>query len=440
MTTILLAALLSLTAQNKEEDYYPIVRLPIPPGVVLEGGGMELMPDGKLAISSRRGDIYMVENAFLNPPDPDKVKFTLYAQGLHEVLGLSYYKGWLYATQRCEITKIKDKDGDGRADMFRTVCDDWSITGDYHEYAFGSKFDSEGNMWVVLCLTGSFNSNAPYRGCTQGGWLVLLVVAERNLDLGSIDASQDSVDEYLHSVGDALPIYSETGIAPPLYSAASALGALLRELALPPGAIHSLQEVETLMPVAIGSGVKVSALVEKPRRRAGLEFITVVCSVESGGALALRSKSTVLVPSGDTPEAAPKEPQNAEPIESGLAIISKEIDQGQLNAYAKASGDDNPLHLDPEFAAGTQFGGIIAHGMLTLAFVSEMMAAAHGRDWLESGGLRIRFKGAAYLGDRVEAWGNVAKEQGASRTYSVGVRNSANGQELITGAAGLTIK
>ncbi len=123
-----------------------------------------------------------------------------------------------------------------------------------------------------------------------------------------------------------------------------------------------------------------------------------------------------------------------------MAIISKEINQRQLNAYAKASGDDNPLHLDPEFAAGTQFGGIIAHGMLTLAFVSEMMATAHGRDWLESGGLRVRFKGAAYLGDRVEAWGNAAKEQGASRTYSVGVRNSANGQELITGAAGLTIK
>ena len=267
----------------------------------------------------------------------------------------------------------------------------------------------------------------------------MLVEAERNLDLGSIDASQDSVDEYLLSVGDALPIYRETGIAPPLYLAASALGALLRELALPPGAIHSLQEVETLTPVAIGSGVKVSALVEKPRRRAGLEFITVVCSVESGGALALRSKSTVLVPSGDAPEAAAKEPKDAGPIESGLATISKEISQGRLNAYAKASGDDNPLHLDPEFAAATQFGGIIAHGMLTLAFVSEMMAAAHGRDWLESGGLRVRFKGAAYLGDRVEAWGNLAKEQGASRTYSVGVRNSANGQELITGTAGFTM-
>ena len=268
-----------------------------------------------------------------------------------------------------------------------------------------------------------------------------MVEAERNLDLGPIDASQDSVDDYLFSVGDSLPIYKETGLAPPLFLAASALGALLRELALSPGTIHSLQEVETLTPVAIGSEVKISALVEKPRRRAGLEFITVVCSVESDGAVAIKSKSTVLVPSGDAPEAAPRaeKEQETEALESGLATISNEINQDQLIAYAKASGDDNPLHLDLKFAAGTQFGGIIAHGMLTLAFVSEMMAAAHGRDWLESGGLRVRFKGAAYLGDRVEAWGNLAKEQGAYRTYSVGVRNNADGHGLISGSAGFTI-
>ena len=269
----------------------------------------------------------------------------------------------------------------------------------------------------------------------------MLVEAERNLDLGSFDATQDSVDEYLASVGDTLSIYKETGIVPPLYSAASALGALLRELALPPGAIHSLQEVETLTPVAIGSKVKINALVEKPRRRAGLEFVTVVCTIESGGNVALRSKSTVLVPGETATEAPTKETkeQSAGPTESGLTVISKDIDQERLTAYAKASGDDNPLHLDPEFAATTQFGGIIAHGMLTLAFVSEMMAADNGRDWLRTGGLRVRFKGAAYLGDKVEAWGNLTKEQDASRTYSVGVRNSVNGQELIAGTAGFTI-
>lgn len=274
----------------------------------------------------------------------------------------------------------------------------------------------------------------------------MLVETERNLELGSFVAIQDSVDEYLVSVGDALPIYKETGLVPPLYSAASALGSLLRELALPPGAIHSLQEVETKQPVRIGSEVAINAVVEKPRRRAGMEFITVVCTVESEGSVALISKSTVLVPGKETPEAKPSESKTSDAdagtageIESVLPVISKEINQVQLNAYAKASGDDNPLHLDPVFAAGTQFGGIIAHGMLTLAFVSEMMAAAHGRDWLETGGLRVRFKGAAYVGDNVAAWGNPAKEQDSSRTYSVGVRNSSTGQELIAGTAGLNI-
>ena len=278
----------------------------------------------------------------------------------------------------------------------------------------------------------------------------MLLETERNLDLGSFDTAQDLVDEYLRSVGDDLPIYKETGIVPPLYLAASALGSLLRKLALPPGAIHSLQEVATLTPVAIGSKVKVSAALEKPRRRAGLEFITAVCTVESGETAALNSKSTVLLtsggpPSGPSPDGLPKEApkeqkgQGIKAAESGLPVITKEINQEQLNAYARASGDGNPLHLDPEFAAGTQFGGIIAHGMLTLAFVSEMMTTAHGRDWLESGALRVRFKGAAYIGDRLEARGNLAKEQGSSRTYSVGVWNRASGQELISGTAGLKL-
>ena len=151
-------------AQDKpptENDFYSITTLPIPKGVVLEAGGLELLPNGKLAASSRRGDIYLVDNPF---SEPSSMKFTRYAQGLHEVLGLSWKDGWLYATQRCEVTRMKDTDNDGRADIFETVNDDWGITGDYHEYAFGSKFDARGDLWVVLCLTGSFNSNTQYRG------------------------------------------------------------------------------------------------------------------------------------------------------------------------------------------------------------------------------------------------------------------------------------
>ncbi len=70
----------------------------------------------------------------------------------------------MYVTQRCDVSRIKDSDKDGKADVFEVVNDDWGISGDYHEYAFGSRFDKEGNLWVVLCLTGSFTSESKFRG------------------------------------------------------------------------------------------------------------------------------------------------------------------------------------------------------------------------------------------------------------------------------------
>jgi glucose/arabinose dehydrogenase len=145
-----------------EADYYRLIPFDIPAHINLEAGGIELMPDGKLAVSTRRGDIYMIDEPVVDPPT--NVRWTPFAKGLHEVLGIHAVGDWLYAIQRCELTRLKDEDGDGKADLFETVNDDWEITGDYHEYAFSSPPDAEGNIWVVLCLTGSFNSNAPYRG------------------------------------------------------------------------------------------------------------------------------------------------------------------------------------------------------------------------------------------------------------------------------------
>ena len=63
--------------------------------------------------------------------------------------------------QRPEVTRLKDTDDRGHANVYETFCDDWGISGDYHEYAFMSKFDKEGNLWVTLTLTGSFTSEAP---------------------------------------------------------------------------------------------------------------------------------------------------------------------------------------------------------------------------------------------------------------------------------------
>lgn len=147
----------------REEDHSTIAPLPIPEGVVLEVGALEWLPGDRLAVSSRRGDIYVVDNPLAADLARD-AKFTRFASGLHEVLGLAYRDGWLYVTQRGEVSRLKDSDGDGRADLFETVSDGWEIGGDYHEYAFGSKFDRDGNLWVTLCLTGSFTSESKFRG------------------------------------------------------------------------------------------------------------------------------------------------------------------------------------------------------------------------------------------------------------------------------------
>ena len=67
-----------------------------------------------------------------------------------------------------------------------------------------------------------------------------------------------------------------------------------------------------------------------------------------------------------------------------LQTVSKTVAQENINTYAEASGDHNPIHLDPDFAASTYFGRIVAHGMFVLAYISEMMSLDFGRNWLES--------------------------------------------------------
>ncbi len=152
----------ALAEAPQESDYYRLTTFATPPGTALEVGSIELLPEGKLALGTRRGEVWLVENA--HEADPARVKYQLFASGLHEVLGLGWKDGSLYATTRYEVTRLRDEDGDGRAEVFETVTDGWGVSGDYHEYAFGSRFDRQGDLWIALCLTGSFTSKVPFRG------------------------------------------------------------------------------------------------------------------------------------------------------------------------------------------------------------------------------------------------------------------------------------
>jgi len=117
-----------------------------------------------------------------------------------------------------------------------------------------------------------------------------------------------------------------------------------------------------------------------------------------------------------------------------LAAAVKEITQEKINRYAQAGGDGNPLHTDPEFAAQTMFGGTIAHGMLILAYLSEMMTASFGQAWLSGGRLKVRFKAPARPGDTVSAVGHVVRAEGGRTVCAVECRNQRD-EVLVGGEA-----
>lgn len=79
----------------KEEDCFSIVKVATPEGSSLEVGGLVVLPNGDLAVATRRGDIFIVKN-----PGSRKPYFQKFASGLHEVLGLAYKDGALYCAQR----------------------------------------------------------------------------------------------------------------------------------------------------------------------------------------------------------------------------------------------------------------------------------------------------------------------------------------------------
>lgn len=90
-----------------------------------------------------------------------------------------------------------------------------------------------------------------------------------------------------------------------------------------------------------------------------------------------------------------------------LPEFSRLVTQEVIDAYAEASGDFNPIHTDPEYAASGPFGKTIAHGMMTLAYASELMTRWGGEAWLTASAIDVAFLGPVFAGDTVTATGMV---------------------------------
>ncbi len=145
---------------ERERKYYRISDLPIPKNLVIEAGAFCDLPDGRIAVGTRHGDVYFISGADAANPEP---KYHLFATGLDEIFGLAWKDNSLFVTHSAELTKVSDANNDGVADRYDVVSDAWGY-GTYHEYAFGSKFDAKGNQFVALGLSSSYHSQELFRG------------------------------------------------------------------------------------------------------------------------------------------------------------------------------------------------------------------------------------------------------------------------------------
>ena len=147
----------------RENGFWKRTPIPVPDDIVLEVSGILALPGKRLLVTTRRGEMWFIDGAYDENPNP---KYTLFASGLHEPLGvIAAPPGGYYIAQRQEVTRVADTDGDGRADLFETVCK-LPISGPYHEYAFGPIMGPNGNMRVTLNVAfgGATQAPGPWRG------------------------------------------------------------------------------------------------------------------------------------------------------------------------------------------------------------------------------------------------------------------------------------
>lgn len=139
-----------LISARADDTYYRLVTYEAPKDLHLEASGLAVLPDGKVAVGLRRGEVWIVDHPSAEPATAENLGYHLFATGLHEILGLTWHDGALYATQRPEVTRLRDTDGDGVADEYLTTASGWGVSGAYHEYAYGPVFDREGNAYNTL--------------------------------------------------------------------------------------------------------------------------------------------------------------------------------------------------------------------------------------------------------------------------------------------------
>ncbi len=141
---------LAVAAVLLSADPWTVQTVPTPEGEVVEVGGIAFPDDDTIAVSTRRGRVWLIDGAL--DDNPGDAAWTRHVDGLYEGLGLDVDGNDLIVLQRGELSRLRDIDDDRIVDVVEVLSSDWGLSHNYHEFAFGLPRDAAGNRYVSLNL------------------------------------------------------------------------------------------------------------------------------------------------------------------------------------------------------------------------------------------------------------------------------------------------
>jgi len=236
----------------------------------------------------------------------------------------------------------------------------------------------------------------------------------------------------------------QNAIAPPMFGVAFTLSALGMPMFDPElGAnmmrlVHGDQDMRFLAAVKPGDVISATSKIENIVDKTMGEVITIgITAKNQRGASVLQASSGLFIRGARKKEniAAERAERDAEEAEWEVATpawsSTVTVAADQSVRYADASGDRNPIHLDPEVAKMAGLPAIILHGLCTMAFVHNSCVRQAGNDPLRVKRLAVRFNRPVLMGDVL----TIDARGAATGPWNIRVKNDSNVVVLKSGLA-----
>lgn len=267
-------------------------------------------------------------------------------------------------------------------------------------------------------------------------------LAGKKYPAGTYEVTADAIKKYADATNEDNPAFhGDSPVAPPAFPIVPAgvtVGSVMFDQEL--GAnltllVHGEEDHQLHEPIRAGDKLNVDTVLESVEIKETGETFTVHTKLTNqNGKLAAEVRSLMFIRGTGSGSSKGKA---AEPERDVAFQTVQKIDDDQTYRYAEASGDHNPIHLDPEFAKNMAgLPGIIVHGMCTMAFVSKaLLDAVCGSDPSRLRRIKVRFSKPVFPGQTLTTTGWIEEKRNGTTVYGFETMNRDGAPVIKNGLA-----